>query len=68
MMFVNKNQVWEDKICFDCICVTKGVLHFKKNIEENATELQVKKDKDIFINSYTYPSQLLVYLILWNAL
>lgn len=39
MMFVNKNEIW-----FDCISVTKGVLHLKKKIEENATEMQVKKD------------------------
>lgn len=48
MMFVIKKQVWKDKICFDCISVTKGVLHFKKTIEDDATELQVKKDIKTF--------------------
>lgn len=44
MMLVDKNEIW-----FDCISVTKGVLHLKKKIEENATEMQVKKDIKTFL-------------------
>lgn len=60
-----KNQVWKDKICFDCISVTKVCFILKRKCHWTASK---ERHKDIFINSYTYPSQLLVCLILWNAL